>query len=204
MQRHAVPPEEDDDDNNNLNRSAAHEGQPLRQHISFEESQSFGDHEWRPWKRPVGWRRVAVLMVSVAAVTLGLITTTMHRRPHIVPVQHASEHYLDIGNGMSLWYRLWGNRESGIPVIFVHGGPGNCIADYGYGNARFFDKNKFFVIEVDQRGTGKSQPSVRDDCRNMKYYYNISIDQMSHDYELIRKELKIDTWLVFGEFSRCY
>lgn len=32
----------------------------------------------------------------------------------------------------------------------------------------------------------------------MKYYINITIDQMSHDYELVREHLKIDTWLVFG------
>ena len=54
----------------------------------------------------------------------------------------------------------WGKR-SGIPVLFVHGGPGNCVADYQNVNERFFDVGIFFVVEVDQRGTGKSQPSVR-------------------------------------------
>ena len=54
----------------------------------------------------------------------------------------------------------WGKR-SGIPVLFVHGGPGNCVADYQNVNERFFDANVFYVVEVDQRGTGKSQPSVR-------------------------------------------
>ena len=53
----------------------------------------------------------------------------------------------------------WGKR-SGIPVLFVHGGPGNCVADYQNVNARFFDASIFFVVEVDQRGTGRSQPSV--------------------------------------------
>ena len=103
----------------------------------------------------------------------------------------------DIGNGLKLWYQTWGNKE-GIPVIFVHGGPGNCVADYAGVNANFFDKNKYFVVEVDQRGTGKSTPSVRDDYRNMKYYMDITIDKMAADFELIRKGLNIEKWLVFG------
>ena len=39
----------------------------------------------------------------------------------------ATEHYLEVGDGISLWYRVWGNPE-GIPVLFVHGGPGGCAA----------------------------------------------------------------------------
>ena len=74
--------------------------------------------------------------------------------------------------------------------MFVHGGPGNCVADYQDINAKFFDLNKFYVIEVDQRGTGRSKPSVRDDWSNMQYYLDISIQQMSEDFEKLRKHLK--------------
>ena len=31
---------------------------------------------------------------------------------------------------IELWYRTWGNKANGIPVLFVHGGPGNCVSDY--------------------------------------------------------------------------
>ena len=65
---------------------------------------------------------------------------------------------LPIGEGLSLWYHVWGNPD-GTPVLFVHGGPGQCVADYGGINAKFFDADKFRVVEVDQRGTGLSQPS---------------------------------------------
>ena len=82
--------------------------------------------------------------------------------------------------------------------MFVHGGPGNDVADYHNGNKRFFDASTFFVVEVDQRGTGNSQPSVRDDWRNMQYYKDISIEKMSADFELVRKALNINKWLVFG------
>ena len=116
----------------------------------------------------------------------------------VVPIEFAKEEMLDIGGELSLWFRTWGNRSSGVPVLFVHGGPGNAIADYGHSNSHFFAADKYFVVEVDQRGTGKSQPSLRDDCRNSKHYMDISIDKMSHDFELLREALGFDKWLVFG------
>ena len=52
--------------------------------------------------------------------------------------------------GISLWVRTWGCQPSngGIPVLFVHGGPGNSVDDYKNINEDFFDATKFFVIEV--------------------------------------------------------
>ena len=41
-----------------------------------------------------------------------------------------------------VWFRLWGNPD-GIPVLFVHGGPGNCVADYGDVNKKFFDASRW-------------------------------------------------------------
>jgi len=116
----------------------------------------------------------------------------------IIGMENAEENMLDIGEGLKLWYHTWGNRSKGVPVLFVHGGPGQCVADYEGINAKFFDKDRFFVIEVDQRGTGKSQPSVRDDYKNMQKYLDISISKMSADFELIREKLAIQRWLVFG------
>lgn len=98
---------------------------------------------------------------------------------------------------MSLFYRTWGNPV-GIPVLFVHGGPGNDVAHYKSINAGFFAAEKYFVVEVDQRGSGRSIPAVREGVVNMKYYMDISIDKMSNDFELLRDHLKIDKWLVFG------
>lgn len=200
MQRHVVP-----NDDEEANVEAAHEGHSLLRHISFQAKESF-DHDvaskwkWKPSHLVWGRALVAVLVAIVLFVVIAMTHTVRRQYAH-VPIQHAREHYLDIGNNLTLWYRVWGNRHTGIPVLFVHGGPGNCIADYGFGNARFFDFRKFFVIEVDQRGTGKSQPSVRDDCRNMKYYVNITIEEMSHDYELVRKDLKVRSCCVSCFFT---
>ena len=102
---------------------------------------------------------------------------------------------------LKIWFRTWGRMDgTGIPILFVHGGPGNAIADYfDNGNKRFFqdDDHSYFVVEVDQRGTGNSQPSVRDDPKNMQYYTDISIDKMCHDFEVIREHLGITKWLVW-------
>jgi proline iminopeptidase len=117
---------------------------------------------------------------------------------NIVPIDKAEEGRLELGdNGISLWYRVWGN-PAGTPVLFVHGGPGQCVADYNDINARFFDSDVFRVVEVDQRGTGLSLPSVRDDFKHMQTYMDISIEQMAADFELIRTSLGIERWLVFG------
>jgi len=118
----------------------------------------------------------------------------------ITTVAQATEHRLPLGDGdgLDLWYRTWGNRATGTPVLFVHGGPGQCVADYDDINARFFDADKFFVVEVDQRGTGRSRPSVRDDLRHMEHYTDVSIGRMSEDFEAVREALGIESWLVFG------
>jgi len=133
----------------------------------------------------------------------------------ITSILEAEEHYLKIDDindvEIKVWYRVWGN-PAGIPVLFVHGGPGNCVAHYKDINADFFDRNDYYVVEVDQRGTGKSTPSVQDltpvedevlgtinaGVRNMVYYRDISIQQMGADFEHVRKALGIENWLVFG------
>lgn len=183
-------------------RPAMVEVAPLRRHMSLDDYLHLEEHKSKVRKAKLQRYAIALL------VALGAITAiVVHRRrapkpptplPTIVPIENAKEQMLDIGHGLSLWFRTWGNRDSGVPVLFVHGGPGNCIADYGHFNSKFFAADLYFVVEVDQRGTGQSTPSVRDKCANMALYKDISIDKMSHDFELLRGALGIEKWLVFG------
>ena len=108
---------------------------------------------------------------------------------YILNVALSEENILDVGQDIKLWYRTWGNVSKGIPVLFVHGGPGSSTGDYKDMNEKIFDKKDFFVVEVDQRGTGNSQPSVREDYKNMKFYLDISISQMADDFEKVREKL---------------
>lgn len=96
------------------------------------------------------------------------------------------EHMLDVGNGHSIYVEESGNAE-GLPVLFVHGGPGG-----GTSNAHrcFFNPEKYRIILFDQRGCGRSQPHASLD--------NNTTTHLIADMECIRTHLKVDQWLLFG------
>ncbi len=62
--------------------------------------------------------------------------------------------FLDVGEGHNLYFELYGNPK-GIPVIFLHGGPGAGFSDK---DKTFFDKRRYNVLLFDQRGSSKSTP----------------------------------------------
>lgn len=100
------------------------------------------------------------------------------------PINHSF--YLPVGDGHELYVESIGNPK-GIPVIYLHGGPGAHIND----KARwFFNPEKYNVILFDQRGTGKSQPFLS--------LENNTPFSAVEDIEKIRKHLNIDKWIVFG------
>lgn len=66
-----------------------------------------------------------------------------------------SEKMLDVGDGHALYVQEWGNPDTSMPVIFLHGGPGGQIKEKHKGS---FDPKTQRVISFDQRGCGKSTP----------------------------------------------
>ncbi|BBA34173.1 proline iminopeptidase [Methylocaldum marinum] len=78
-------------------------------------------------------------------------------------------------------------NPSGLPVVFLHGGPGSGCKAY---HRRFFDPEKYRVVLVDQRGAGRSLPQG-------KLVGNTTAD-LIRDLEYIRHALQIERWLVFG------
>jgi len=89
-------------------------------------------------------------------------------------------------DGHQIYYEIVGNPD-GIPVIFLHGGPGSGCQK---SQRDLFNLDKVKVIFVDQRGAGKSLPK-----RSLK---NNTTFNIISDLELIRKKLDIDKWLVVG------
>lgn len=94
-------------------------------------------------------------------------------------------------------YEVSGNPK-GIPVVYVHGGPG---ASPGENAKRFFNKDKFRIIAIDQRGCGKSKPFA--ELKNNNTF------KLIEDMEKIREKLNISKWIVFGgswgsTLSLCY
>jgi len=62
--------------------------------------------------------------------------------------------YIDVSDGHSLYFELYGNPK-GIPVLFLHGGPGAGFSDK---DKQFFNKRIYNVIFFDQRGSSRSKP----------------------------------------------
>lgn len=78
-------------------------------------------------------------------------------------------------------------NPNGIPVIFLHGGPGfGCTAN----DRRYFDPQRYRIVIWDQRGAGRSTP--------VGCVVNNTAQHLVTDIECIRQTLGIDQWLVFG------
>ncbi len=86
----------------------------------------------------------------------------------------------------TLYVEEVGNPD-GIPVVFVHGGPGaGCTEN----DRRFFDPEKYRIILFDQRGSGRSRPHA-------ELRHN-STPELVADMEKIRIKLKVEQWVLFG------
>ena len=62
--------------------------------------------------------------------------------------------HFEVSDGHRLYYERYG-RPDGLPVLFVHGGPG---AGFSEDDKAFFDPDVFDVLLFEQRGSGRSTP----------------------------------------------
>ncbi|WP_124553337.1 prolyl aminopeptidase [Methylophilus methylotrophus] len=86
----------------------------------------------------------------------------------------------------SIYVEECGNPH-GMPVIFLHGGPGSGCNP---AQRRFFDPDHYRIILFDQRGCGRSQPAGETKENNTQ--------ALVGDIETIRHYLQIERWHVFG------
>lgn len=90
------------------------------------------------------------------------------------------------GRRHEVYVEQCGNPQ-GIPVIFLHGGPGSgCRPQHRC----YFDPAQYHIILFDQRGCGRSLPSG-------ELEHNTT-DYLITDIEAIRQLLGIDKWMLFG------
>ena len=75
----------------------------------------------------------------------------------------------------------------GIPVVFLHGGPGSGISE---AHRRFFDPEHFNVLLFDQRGTGRSTPLAK--------LAGNTTQALVADIERLREMLGVGRWILFG------
>ncbi|MEO8676764.1 MAG: prolyl aminopeptidase, partial [Casimicrobiaceae bacterium] len=78
-------------------------------------------------------------------------------------------------------------RADGVPVVFLHGGPGGgCLPHH----RRYFDPAFWRIVLVDQRGAGRSTPVAEIEGNTTQ--------ALVADLEQLRAHLRIERWLVFG------
>lgn len=106
--------------------------------------------------------------------------------PAFVPVDPVASGLLDVGDGHQIYWEECGSRD-GIPVVYVHGGPGAGCAPV---HRTFFDPSVYRIILFDQRGAGRSRPYGA-------WNANTTADLIA-DMEQLRTHLGVDRWLLFG------
>ncbi|HSO07893.1 MAG TPA: prolyl aminopeptidase [Pelomicrobium sp.] len=85
-----------------------------------------------------------------------------------------------------IYWEESGNPD-GLPVVFLHGGPGAGSAP---NHRRFFDPAAYCIVIFDQRGAGRSSPlgEIRENTTPL----------LIADMEQLRRHRGIERWLVFG------
>ncbi len=97
-----------------------------------------------------------------------------------------SSEQLEVGGGHTIHVEQAGSA-GGIPVVFLHGGPGSgCKPDHH----QFFDPDRYRVVLIDQRGAGRSRPYGGVE--------NNTTDLLIDDLEAVRQHFGIEAWLLFG------
>ncbi len=102
------------------------------------------------------------------------------------PIRENHHFFLPVSSLHTLYVEEVGNPD-GIPVIFLHGGPGSGCENW---HRQFFDPERYRIILFDQRGCGRSTPHA-------ELTENTTWDLVA-DIERIRRDLDIEQWVVFG------
>lgn len=106
--------------------------------------------------------------------------------PLYPPIHENMHFYLQVDDVNEIYIEECGNPD-GVPIVFLHGGPGSGCEPW---HRQFFDPTRYRIILFDQRGCGRSKPHA-------SLEGNTTWDLVS-DMELIREELGIEQWAVFG------
>jgi proline iminopeptidase len=95
-------------------------------------------------------------------------------------------HTINVEQPHRIYIEECGNPD-GIPVLFVHGGPGGACEPF---HRQFFNPDLYRIILFDQRGCGRSRPHAELEANTTQ--------ALLSDIETIRLHLQVERWLVFG------
>jgi len=129
---------------------------------------------------------MAAQLSAVEAAAQAAASRPSVLRELYAPIEPNTTGMLKVSDLHTCYWEESGN-PAGNPVVVVHGGPGGG-SDAFY--RQFFDPKAYRIIQIDQRGAGKSTPHA---CLEQNTTWDLV-----NDMELLREELKIDRWVVFG------
>ena len=89
-------------------------------------------------------------------------------------------------DGHELYFEECG-KQTGRPILFLHGGPGAGIAP---SHRRLFNPDRFRCVLFDQRGSGQSRPFASIESN--------TTDALIGDIEALRHHLGVDKFILFG------
>ncbi len=110
----------------------------------------------------------------------------MNRKDLFPDIEPYERGRLSVDPPHDLYWEQAGN-PNGVPVVFVHGGPG---AGASAAHRRFFDPKHYRIIIFDQRGAGRSKP--------LGDLTNNTTGDLVADMEALRRELGLESWFLFG------
>ena len=108
------------------------------------------------------------------------------RKKLYFPIQPYTSQQIQVSKLHSVHLEECGN-PAGIPVIFLHGGPGGGCTE---SHRQYFNPKKYRIVLFDQRGCGRSTPHAE--------LRENTTQNLISDIEVIRDRLGIEQWLVFG------
>jgi proline iminopeptidase len=110
------------------------------------------------------------------------------------PLSPITSFSVELEPDWSIYVEESGNPQ-GIPVVFVHGGPGSKFKETDH---QWFNPKKYRIILFQQRGTHNCTPSARDLETPASIFKDVTINTLAKDLEILRNKLGVEEWLVFG------
>jgi len=99
---------------------------------------------------------------------------------------------LEVSDGARVYWEASGNPQ-GIPLLYLHGGPGGGLGRGGY--RRRFDPADHLIIGIDQRGCGRCVPLASEEPASLP---TNTTARLLADIEAVREHLGIEAWILHG------